>query len=178
MNPDSLIVAEKDKFKAYRSYIGRCVEEIACRRCFLNGKRNKEEDGDLELCFRDTSRLAIAITGDAESITLRQGPLDIPASFDVADGFLMTWKREILTKQLAWRQIAGSILTCIETIIDVNDSTHYTATVGCRVTFSTGNKLIFYNAGDNARFALDNEQDIEPLEGVTTLFNPLLSHYA
>jgi hypothetical protein len=137
---------------------------------FFNGIPDDEEDGDLELRFHDGSVLTFAITGDGESITMRSTSLEIPEAFEVGEGESCAWKRIILTHIPPWNTLLGSTVAGIETVIDTWERTQHSVIAGCRVTFSTGNRVIFCNAGDNARFAFDDERLLAPLSGVSTHF--------
>ena len=118
MEQDFTLVDHMDHLKAFKGFIGKTVMAMSHCKYYYNDKPDSEADGDLEIKFIDGSVLTLSILGDGESIVAKAEPMSIPESFEVNDNNTCSWRRILLNNEPAWRDVVGTKLINIESMID------------------------------------------------------------
>jgi len=170
MNQNFTLTDHIDHLKAFKIFIGKSVCAVSHCQYFYNGKPDSEADGDLELKFDDESILTLSILGDGETMIAKAEPMNIPDSFTIEDNNKCSWKRISLNNKTKWKDIIGVNLVSIESMVDHWIDQRQKVLSGCKLTFSNGYYIVFCNAGDNARFTINDLSLVEKLEGVETEF--------
>ncbi len=170
MDKNFTLINHIDHLKAFKHLIGKRVSEISHCQYFYNEQPDDEADGDLELKFEDGSILTLSIMSDGESMIAKAEPLNVPESFIIENNNTCSWKRILLNSKLGWNDIIGDNLISIESMIDHWVDPKQEVLSGCRLKFSNGHFIVFCNAGDNARFSINDLSLVEKLEGVETRF--------
>ena len=168
MEQNFTLIDHMDHLKAFKNYIGKTVMEISHCKYFYNDEPDSEADGDLEARFDDGSVLTLSILGDGESMVAKAEPMNIPDSFIIDDNSTCSWRRILLNEEPVWKDVVGAKLTDIEAMIDHWIDLKQKILSGCRLSFSNGHFIVFCNAGDNARFMINDLSLVEKLDGVQT----------
>lgn len=150
-----------------RFLLGKPLKCLLHDQYYFNGERSREDIGSLEWHIGDRETISMYLLSDGESVGANLAPLDIPVSFDLGDGDFCSWKREDLLAQVSAAHLVGTRIREVEGILDFfEDQQPWLA--GFKVTFETGDFLIFLNQGDEPAVFFNTLPPVS--EGLRTRF--------
>lgn len=135
--------------RSARSLVGKRLSTLLHHQYYFNGERSLGDIGSLEWHFGEQEVLSMYLLSDGESVGADSLPLDAPVSFELEPNVTCAWKRESLLESLSATHLESTKICEVEGILDTfkgQDS----KLVGFRVTFESGDFLIFLNQGDDA----------------------------
>jgi len=116
---------------------------------YFNDKKELGDIGSLEWHFGERELLSMYLLSDGESVGADFLPSDTPISFEIEPNVTCSWKRENLLAVLSATHLENTKICAVEGILDsFNGQEPWLA--GFRVTFETGDSLIYLNQGDDA----------------------------
>lgn len=115
---------------------------------FMNEK-SLEDTGSLEWRCSEQPTVTMYLLSDGESVGADLFPLEMPASFELEPGVNCSWQMENLLEDLSATHLEGRLITEVEGLFDTAQDTAGCLT-GFKVTFETGDYLIFFNQGDES----------------------------
>ncbi|MDF3934659.1 hypothetical protein [Pseudomonas citronellolis] len=116
---------------------------------YFNGERVPGDVGFLEWHFGADEILSMYLLSDGESVGADSLPLNAPVSFEIEPNATCSWRRESLLAGLSACHLEGAVVREVEGVLDTA-SGQESRLVGFRVSFETGDFLIFLNNGDEA----------------------------
>lgn len=132
-----------------RLLLGTRLNALLHDQYYFNGERSLGDVGSLEWRFDEQEFLSMYLLSDGESIGATSLPLDTPVSFEIEPNVTCSWKRENLLEGLSATHLENTTICEVEGILDTFNGQE-SRLVGFRVTFETGDFLIFLNQGDDA----------------------------
>lgn len=148
-----------------RLLVGQTLRALMHDQYYFNGEPNSQDVGSLLWQFGEDQTLAMYLLSDGESVGADQAELQLPASFRIEEDGECSWRRENLLAELSSLAVAGKLITQVQGVIDKWPDQH-SRLVAFKITFETGDYLIYLNRGDDA-VVLINEMPPE-VAGVDT----------
>ena len=152
-----------------KSLIGESVASISNSQYFFNGEKDDEGLGDLEILASSGLKVCLNLLSDGESVGAYAGDLQVPKSFEVAEGEQASWEKLALKQGV---EVTGSKIVAIDAMYDFHTKFNSRVLAGWRVRLSSGDYFVFYNCGDNARF-LFNELPNDSISDIETTWEPI-----
>ncbi|UST81484.1 hypothetical protein [Pseudomonas siliginis] len=116
---------------------------------YFNDEKGLGDIGSLEWRFGEGEVLSMYLLSDGERVGADLFPSDTPAPFEIEPNVTCSWKRENLLADLSATHLENTKICAVEGILDsFNGQEPWLA--GFRVTFETGDSLIYLNQGDDA----------------------------
>ncbi|WP_065873924.1 MULTISPECIES: hypothetical protein [unclassified Pseudomonas] len=132
-----------------RSLLGKHLSELLHDQYYFNEEKNLRDIGSLEWRFGEREVLSMYLLSDGERVGADLLPSDTPASFEIEPNATCSWKRENLLTGLSATHLENKKVCAVEGILDsLYGQEPWLA--GFRVTFETGDSLIYLNQGDDA----------------------------
>lgn len=132
-----------------RSLLGKRLSVLLHDQYYFNDEKNLEDIGSIEWGFGDQEVLSMYLLNDGERVGADLLPSLTPASFEIEPNATCSWKRENLLIGVSATHLENTKICEVEGILDsLNTQEPWLA--GFRVTFETGDFLIYLNQGDNA----------------------------
>ena len=132
-----------------RSLMGKRLSVLTHDRYYFNVEKDLGDIGSLKWRFGERKVLSMYILSDGERVGADLLPSNTTASFEIEPNVICSWKRESLLAGLSATHLENTKICAVEGIIDsFNGRDPWLA--GFRVTFETGNSLIYLNQGENA----------------------------
>ncbi|QAX85437.1 hypothetical protein C2E19_16940 [Pseudomonas sp. DTU12.3] len=148
-----------------RLLVGQPLRALLHDQYSFNGEPYSQDVGSLLWQFGENQTLAMYLLSDGESVGADQAELQLPASFCVGEDGECSWRREDLLAELSSLTVAGKLITQVQGVIDQWPD-QQSRLVAFKITFETGDYLIYLNRGDDA-VVLINEMPPEVV-GVET----------
>jgi hypothetical protein len=148
-----------------RLLVGQTLRALLHDQYYFNGEPYSQDVGSLLWRFGEDQTLAMYLLSDGESVGADQAELQTPASFRIEEDGECSWRREDLLAELPRLAVAGKLITQVQGVIDKWPDQH-SRLVAFKITFETGDYLIYLNRGDDA-VVLINEMPPEVV-GVDT----------
>ena len=152
-----------------KSLIGESLSSLSNSQYFFNGEKDDEDLGDLEILVSSGLKVCFKLQSDGESVGAYEGDLQVPKSFEVAEGEQASWEKLALTQGA---ELTGSKIIAIDAMYDFYHKFNSKVLAGWRVKLSSGDYFVFYNCGDNARF-LFNELPNDVISDIETIWKPI-----
>lgn len=132
-----------------RSLLGKRLSVLLHDQYYFNDEKDLGDIGSLEWRFGEREVLSMYLLSDGERVGADLLPSDTPASFEIEPNVTCSWKRENLLAGLSTTHLENTKICAVEGILDsFNGQEPWLA--GFRVTFETGDSLIYLNQGDDA----------------------------
>lgn len=132
-----------------RSLLGKRLSVLLHDQYYFNDEKDLGDIGCLEWRFGEGEVLSMYLLSDGERVGADLLPSDTPASFEIEPNVTCSWKRENLLSDLSAIHLENTKICAVEGILDsFNGQEPWLA--GFRVTFETGDSLIYLNQGDDA----------------------------
>ncbi|WDG40774.1 hypothetical protein PUP72_19260 [Pseudomonas synxantha] len=132
-----------------RSLLGKHLSELLHDQYYFNDEKNLEDIGSLEWRFGEREVLSMYLLSDGERVGADLLPSVTPASFEIEPNATCSWRRENLLTGLSATHLENKKVCAVEGILDsLYGQEPWLA--GFRVTFETGDSLIYLNQGDDA----------------------------
>ncbi|VVO18482.1 hypothetical protein PS718_04017 [Pseudomonas fluorescens] len=132
-----------------RSLLGKHLSELLHDQYYFNDERHLGDIGSLEWRFGEREVLSMYLLSDGERVGADLLPTDTPPSFEIEPNATCSWKRENLLSGLSATHLENKKICAVEGILDsLYGQEPWLA--GFRVTFETGDSLIYLNQGDDA----------------------------
>lgn len=132
-----------------RSLLGKRLSVLLHDQYYFNDEKDLGYIGSLEWRFGEHEVLSMYLLSDGEGVGADLLPSDTPASFEIELNVTCFWKRENLLAGLSATQLENAKICAVEGVLDsFNGQEPWLA--GFRVTFETGDSLIYLNQGDEA----------------------------
>ncbi|MGE8405783.1 MAG: hypothetical protein ACN6QH_01905 [Pseudomonas sp.] len=132
-----------------RSILGKRLSVLQHDQYYFNDEKDLGDIGSLEWCFGEQEVLSMYLLSDGESVGADLLPSGPPASFEIEPNMTCSWRRENLLAGLSATHLENTTICAVEGILDsFNGQEPWMA--GFRVTFETGDSLIYLNQGDDA----------------------------
>lgn len=132
-----------------RSLLGRRLSVLLHDQYYFNNEKDLGDIGSLEWRFGEREVLSMYLLSDGERVGADLLPSDTPTSFEIEPNVTCSWKRENLLAGLSATHLENTKICAVEGILDsFNGQEPWLA--GFRVTFETGDSLIYFNQGDDA----------------------------
>lgn len=144
----------RDLYNA-RLLLGKRLCVLLHDQYYFNGEKCLGDMGFLEWRFGEQEILSMYLLSDGESVGADSLPLDTPVSFEIEPNVTCSWKRENLLKDLSATHLESTTICEVEGILDTFNGQD-SRLVGFRVTFETGDFLIFLNQGDEAAVLINS----------------------
>lgn len=138
--------------------VGKRVQALFRERFLFDGEPQEEDAGALELLFEDGTRVTLHTANDGQSVLASEGKLALPVSFVMTEWKgqpRYEWEQVALTEQPGWAHLAESDLIAVEAMASVWAGRGAEVRTGWRLHFSTGDFLLYLNAGDDAKLYLN-----------------------
>lgn len=148
-----------------RLLVGQTLHALLHDQYYFNGEPCPRDAGSLLWRFGEDQTLAMYLLSDGESVGADQAELQIPAFFRIEEDGECSWRREDLLAELSSLTVAGKFITQVQGVFDKWPD-QQSRLVGFKITFETGDYLIYLNCGDDA-VVLINEMPPEVV-GVDT----------
>ncbi|MHC8391551.1 hypothetical protein ACYZTM_26760 [Pseudomonas sp. MDT2-39-1] len=132
---------------------------------YFNDEKCPEDIGSLVWRFGEHQTVSMYLLADGESVGADQSDLPPPAPFELEAASTCSWRRENLLCGLSARSLEGKIIIEVEGVVDKGWDQE-TRLVAFKITFETGDYLIYLNQGDDA-VVLINEPP-ESMAGIET----------
>ncbi|OLU30699.1 hypothetical protein BVH06_15540 [Pseudomonas sp. PA27(2017)] len=150
-----------------RFLLGKQLRRLLHDQYYFNGERSREDIGSLEWHIGDRETISMYLLSDGESVGANLAPLNIPVSFELGHGAFCSWKREDLLVQVSATHLVSTRIHEVEGILNSFEG-QQPRLAGFRVTFETGDFLIFLNQGDDAAVFFNTLPPV--CEGLRTRF--------
>ena len=132
-----------------QSLMGKRLSVLLHDQYYFNDEKDLEDIGSLEWRFGEQEVLSMYLLSDGESVGADLLPSDTPSSFEIEPNATCSWKRENLLAGLSATYLENTKICAVEGLLDsFNGQESWLA--GFRVTFETGDSLIYLNQGDDA----------------------------
>lgn len=132
-----------------RSLLGKRLSVLLHDQYYFNEEKYMGDIGSLEWRFGEREVLSMYLLSDGERVGADLLPSDTPVSFEIEPNATCFWKRENLLAGLSATHFENTKICAVEGILDsFNEQEPWLA--GFRVTFETGDSLIYLNQGDDA----------------------------
>ena len=132
-----------------RSLLGKRLSVLLHDQYYFNDEKDLGDIGSLEWRFGEGEVLSMYLLSDGERVGADLFPSDTPAPFEIEPNVTCSWKRENLLADLSATHLENTKICAVEGILDsFNGQEPWLA--GFRVTFETGDSLIYLNQGDDA----------------------------
>lgn len=132
-----------------RSILGKRLSVLQHDQYYFNDEKDLGDIGSLEWYFGEQEVLSMYLLSDGESVGADLLPSGTPASFEIEPNMTCSWRRENLLAGLSATHLENTTICAVEGILDsFNGQEPWMA--GFRVTFETGDSLIYLNQGDDA----------------------------
>ncbi|SDQ00994.1 hypothetical protein [Ectopseudomonas guguanensis] len=131
-----------------RALLGKRLSGLLHDQYYFNGEKSRENVGDLEWHFGEQEVLSMYLLNDGKSVGADALPLKEPISFEIEPNVTCAWQRANLLEGLSATHLVNATICEVEGIIDTLKEQQPRLT-GFRITFETGDFLIFLNQGDN-----------------------------
>ena len=131
-----------------RSLVGQRLRELSHDQYYFSDEKNVGDIGSLEWRCDDLAHVTMYLLSDGESVGADLSALEIPEAFELDDASSCSWRRENLFASLSVPSLEGKVITEVHGVIDVaSDQT--ASLVAFKITFETGDYLIYLNQGDD-----------------------------
>ncbi|MBD9517447.1 hypothetical protein [Pseudomonas sp. PDM22] len=150
-----------------RLLMGKRLSALWHDQYYFNGEKHPGDVGFLEWCFGEGEVLSMYLLSDGESVGADSLPLDTPVFFEIEPNASCAWKRENLLAGLSADHLEGAIVRDVEGVLDTATGQE-PRLVGFRVSFETGDYLVFLNNGDEAAVFINSQPS--PCLGIDTRF--------
>ncbi len=132
-----------------RSLLGKHLSELLHDQYYFNDEKYLGDIGSLEWRFGEREVLTMSLLSDGERVGSDLLPSDTPAAFELEPNAACSWKRENTLIGLSATHLENKKICAVEGILDsLYGQEPWLA--GFRVTFETGDTLIYLNQGDEA----------------------------
>ncbi|MGI4836292.1 MAG: hypothetical protein ACRYF9_01590 [Janthinobacterium lividum] len=132
-----------------RSLLGKRLSKLLHDQYYFNDEKELRDIGALEWHFGEREVLSMYLLSDGERVGADLLPSDTPTAFEIEPNAACSWKRENLLAGLSATHLGNTKICAVEGILD-SFSGHESWLAGFRVTFETGDFLIYLNQGDDA----------------------------
>lgn len=132
-----------------RSLLGKRLNELLHDQYYFNDEKERGDIGSLEWNFGEREVLSMYLLSDGERVGADLLPSDTPTAFEIEPNAACSWKRESLLAGLSVTHLGNTKICAVEGILD-SFSGQEPWLAGFRVTFETGDFLIYFNQGDDA----------------------------
>nr|WP_306456120.1 hypothetical protein [Pseudomonas flavescens] len=132
-----------------RSLVGKRLSVLLHDQYYFNDEKDPGYIGSLEWRFGEQEVLSMYLLSDGQRVGSDLLPSDTPASFEIEPNVPCSWKRENLLAGLSATQLENTKICAVEGVVDSLNG-HEPWLAGFRVTFETGDSLIYLNQGDEA----------------------------
>lgn len=132
-----------------RSLLGKQLSDLVYYQYYFNHEKYLGDIGSLEWRFGEREVLSMYLLSDGERVGADLLPTDAPTSFDIEPDATCSWKMKSLFTDLSASHLQHKIICEVEGILDsLNGQETWLA--GFKVTFETGDTLMYLNQGDDA----------------------------
>ncbi|WP_312934215.1 hypothetical protein [Pseudomonas sp.] len=132
-----------------RSLLGKRLSQLLHDQYYFNDEKVLGDLGDLEWHFGEQEILSMYLLSDGEKVGADFLPSETPTAFDIEPNATCSWKREDLLAGLSATHLGETKVCEVEGVLD-SLSGHEPWLAGFRVTFESGDFLIYLNQGDDA----------------------------
>ncbi|MBV1815289.1 hypothetical protein KTT58_21360 [Pseudomonas viridiflava] len=132
-----------------RSVLGKRLNVLLHDQYYFNGEKILGDIGSLEWRFGEQDVLSMYLLNDGERVGADLLTSDTPASFEIEPNVTCFWNRENLLAGLSATHLENAKICEVQGILDSFNGQE-PCLVGFRVTFDTGDSLIYLNQGDDA----------------------------
>lgn len=132
-----------------RSLLGKRLSDLLHDQYYFNDEKEPGDIGSLEWHFGDREVVSMYLLTDGERVGADLLPSDTPAAFEIDPNAACSWRRENLLAALSATHLANTLICAVDGILD-SAIGHEPWLAGFRVTFETGDFLIYLNQGDDA----------------------------
>jgi len=150
---------------------GQRLSELLHDQYYFNEEKCPDDVGPLMWRCGEQQAIAMYLLSDGESVGADLLDLPPPAPFELDAVSTCSWRRENLLTGLSVPLFEGKIITEVKGVVD-NGWDQKARLVAFKITFETGDYLIYQNQGDNA-VVLINEPP-KNLVGIETSLVTLL----
>ena len=151
-----------------KQLIGETIYSISNSQYYFNGEIDHEDIGDLEIQTDSGVKVCLTLLGDGESVGAYVGSLNIPASFEVADGETASWRKLSILNSY---DICGNRIVAVQSMCERSTKLESSYRAGWRVYVSGGDYFVFYNCDDNSRLFYNEEPSL--IQGFVTTWNSI-----
>lgn len=138
-----------------RSLMGKRLSLLLHDQYYFNGEKDLGYIGSLEWHFGEQEVLSMYLLSDGEGVGSDLLPPDTVVSFEIELNVTCSWKRENLLAGLSATQLENIKICEVEGVLDsLNGQEPWLA--GFRITFETGDSLIYLNQGDEAIVSINS----------------------
>ena len=157
--------------RAIRGAVGKRLRRLANVQYYLNGEPETDDYGDVELTFADGGAVTLYVLPDGESVGAWEDLAEVPDPVMTADHYTYRWIKEDLSGKRDVADLTGHRLVAAEAMFDRHDGSSRRILAGWRLTFDTGDSLVFFNEDDDAKLVVN--QTPPAVDGIETSFEPL-----
>ncbi|MCE6978187.1 hypothetical protein EI534_12465 [Pseudomonas frederiksbergensis] len=154
-----------------RLLIGQRLSVLLHDQYYFNDEKCLEDIGSLMWRCGEHHTVSMYLLTDGESVGADLSDLVLPAPFKLDAASACLWRRENLLSGLSALSLEGKIITEVQGVVDKGRDQE-ARLVAFKITFETGDYLIYLNRGDNA-VVLINEAP-EYVAGIETSLVTLL----
>jgi len=138
-----------------RLLLGQRLTVLLHDQYYFNDEKYPGDMGSLMWRFGENQAIAMYLLSDGESVGADLADLELPTPFELDAASACSWRRENLLVSLCTPFLEGKTITEVQGFLDKGRD-HKTRLVAFKITFETGDYLIYLNQGDDA-VALINE---------------------
>jgi len=146
---------------ALESILGKQLVELSRCQYLFNNKPDNEDEGDVELKFKDGTTVTLFILSDGESVGAKSIPMEIPAPFDLDDDSHCSWKHLPLSTDEPWSKLVGVPVTKAVAIFDKYKKSNAEVLSGWKLIFDGIGYLCYFNCGDNGQLLFNRFPPID-----------------
>ncbi|UCP11382.1 hypothetical protein K5R88_07025 [Pseudomonas sp. MM213] len=152
-----------------RLLLGQRLSVLLHDQYYFNDEKCPEDIGSLVWLCGEHQTVSMYLLADGESVGAELSDLPPPAPFELGADSACSWRRENLLSELSALSLEGKIITEVQGVVDKRLDEE-ARLVAFKITFETGDYLIYLNQGDDAVMLIN-----EPAESVTGIETRLVT---
>ena len=146
------IFSEERKFHdlaQVQKLVGKTLAGVRNAQYYFESEKVTEDIGDIEWHCTDGTVVSMFLLTNGESVGADTVPVEVPQAFDLGAGERCSWQAEDLLSSLAANHLAGENIASVQAYVDCHINSNYQVLSGFKVTFESGNFILYYNCGDD-----------------------------
>ncbi len=135
--------------------VGKTLAGVKNLQYYFASEKVTDDIGDLEWYCTDGTVVSMFLLTDGESVGADTFATEVPQAFELGAGKRCSWRTEDLLSSLTAAHLAGENIASVQAYVDCHINSNYQILSGFKVTFESGNYILYYNCGDDGAALLN-----------------------